>query len=116
MTEQQKPLNHPLWQSEEKYPQICQELREGLRDVKDPELGMDIIQLGLIRDVLIEEDNVQIRMILTTPFCPYGPQLIEQTQQRAQQVVKRNTIVNLDIEPWDFSMMEDSEAAEWGLF
>lgn len=115
MSDQTKS-NAPSWQSEEKYPELCQKLRDGLRDVKDPELGMDIIQLGLIRDVLIEENNIQIRLILTTPFCPYAPEIIEQTRQKAEQLLKRDVTVNLDFEAWDYSMMEDSEAGDWGLF
>ena len=46
----------------------------------DPEIGMSIIQLGLVRDVSIENDIAHMQMLLTTPFCPYGPALIEMTR------------------------------------
>ena len=49
----------------------------------DPEIGMDIIQLGLVRDVQIENDIARMKMILTTPFCPSGPAMIEMTKAKA---------------------------------
>ena len=48
-----------------------------LKTVKDPELHMDIHTLGLIYDIKIGEDGIDILMTLTTPFCPYGDQIIQ---------------------------------------
>ncbi|HRF94432.1 MAG TPA: iron-sulfur cluster assembly protein, partial [Aggregatilineales bacterium] len=53
-------------------------LIEALRSVIDPEIGMNIIELGLIRHTDIQPDRANITMIMTTPFCPYAPQLLEQ--------------------------------------
>ncbi len=44
---------------------------------------MNIIQLGLVRDITIENDIARLKMILTTPFCPYGPAMIEMTKAKA---------------------------------
>lgn len=63
-------------------------LREALRVVIDPEIGMNIIELGLVRDVDIQEERAHVIMIMTTPFCPYAPQLLEKTRQVAQQYVE----------------------------
>jgi len=62
---EKKPLH---WQAEEQYPELCKLLRERLSEVADPELGLNVIQLGLIREVTIEPEKASIRMILTTPF------------------------------------------------
>jgi metal-sulfur cluster biosynthetic enzyme len=112
----QPSTNRVIWQSEKDYPELSDTLREKLREVRDPEINMDVIQLGLIRDVKIEPENAEIKMILTTMFCPYGPQLIEMVNQKARQVLDRSTTVQLDIAPWDMSMMEDGGTDNWGLF
>ena len=52
------------------------EITEALKTVKDPELGLDIHSLGLIYDIKIGEDGIDILMTLTTPFCPYGDEII----------------------------------------
>src|SRR5512143_308897 len=64
-------------------------VKESLREVYDPELGMSVMELGLIRKFDWTPENVEITMILTTPFCPYGPALIEQVREKAQEVSQR---------------------------
>ncbi|GIK27523.1 MAG: DUF59 domain-containing protein [Chloroflexi bacterium] len=91
-------------------------LREALRVVIDPEIGMNIIELGLVRDVDIQEERAHVIMIMTTPFCPYAPQLLEKTRQVAQQYVERPTTIEMGLEMWDPSMMEEGAADDWGLF
>ncbi|MEA3297878.1 MAG: iron-sulfur cluster assembly protein [candidate division Zixibacteria bacterium] len=54
-------------------------IREALNTVKDPEMNLGIVDLGLIYDICIEpEGKVVIRMTLTSPACPYGPTLLSQ--------------------------------------
>lgn len=67
-------------------PQVTEDgLREALRVVVDPEIGMNIIELGLIRAIELTETSCHLTMIMTTPFCPYAPQLLEQTRRAAQE-------------------------------
>ena len=47
-----------------------------LRKVKDPELGLNIIDLGLVYEILVQGKDVQINMTLTSPGCPAGPQIM----------------------------------------
>lgn len=91
-------------------------LREALRSVIDPEIGMNIIELGLLRDMEIEEDRAHLIMIMTTPFCPYAPQLLEQSRRTAQNYLGVPTTIEMGMEMWDPSMMEDGAASDWGLF
>jgi metal-sulfur cluster biosynthetic enzyme len=91
-------------------------LREALREVVDPEIGMNIIELGLVRNVDIQEDRGHLLMIMTTPFCPYAPQLLEQTRRTAQNYLRRPVTIEMGLEMWDPSMMEEGAADDWGLF
>jgi metal-sulfur cluster biosynthetic enzyme len=56
-------------------------LRQALRTVKDPELNLSIIDLGLVYDVAVEDGAVHIRMTLTSPGCPAGPQIMNDIHQ-----------------------------------
>jgi metal-sulfur cluster biosynthetic enzyme len=87
-----------------------------LRNVIDPELGMNVVELGLIRDVKIEDTDAFITMIMTTPFCPYAPALINQVRLTAEASLGVPTIVEMGMEMWDPSMMEEGTGADWGLF
>jgi metal-sulfur cluster biosynthetic enzyme len=91
-------------------------LREALRVVVDPEIGMNVVELGLIREIEIHEDRAHITMIMTTPFCPYAPQLLEQTRRTAQEYLQTPTTIEMGLEMWDPSMMEEGAADDWGLF
>ena len=91
-------------------------LMEALRTVIDPEIGMNIIELGLVRGVEIEDDRAHVNMIMTTPFCPYAPQLLEQTRRTSEMHLGVPTTIEMGMEMWDPSMMEDGVASDWGLF
>ncbi|GAB4277786.1 MAG: metal-sulfur cluster assembly factor [Candidatus Promineifilaceae bacterium] len=95
-----------------------EELLESLRSVVDPEIGLNIVELGLIRNLEIDEDEdtANITMILTTPFCPYGPQLIQQVQLVGNSVMGGGVTVEIGTELWDPSMMEEGAGGDWGLF
>ncbi len=81
-----------------------------LRPVIDPELGMSVVDLGMIREVLIEGDdeasNVEIKMVLTAPFCPLADYIVAQVQQAAAAVpgVAEAKVTLLD-EPWNPAWM-----------
>jgi metal-sulfur cluster biosynthetic enzyme len=57
------------------------EVTEALRDVIDPELGLDFVELGLIYDVEVEGETVKVTYTLTSPGCPIGPQVSEQIEE-----------------------------------
>ena len=110
----EKPgTNRPAWDAEISYPELCEKLKAGLSEIIDPEIGLNEIQLGLIRNVTIEPDSAIVHMILTTPFCPYGPAMIETTRAKAEEVLERPTSIDLGMEMWDFSMMDEDSAPDW---
>jgi len=97
--------------------QVTEEgLREALRAVTDPEIGMNVIELGLIRGVEMSEDRVHLNVIMTTPFCPYAPQLLEQIRRTAQEYAGVPSTIEMGMEMWDPTMMEEGAADDWGLF
>ncbi|MBX3084057.1 MAG: DUF59 domain-containing protein [Anaerolineae bacterium] len=92
------------------------EVREALRQVVDPEIGLDVIALGLIKELDLQPDKSHVRMMLTTPFCPYGPQMLEQTRRNVQETTGVPTTIEFVNEIWDPSMMEEGAGQDWGLF
>ncbi len=109
--------NPAVWDAEATHPELCTQLREGLNQVLDPEIGLSVIQLGLIRNFQVKEDNQgHIRMILTTPFCPYGPALIDMTRVKAEESIQMPVSIELGMDVWDFSMMEEGVDLGWGLY
>jgi len=112
---EQKPA-HTLWQAESTHPSLIEPLKKALREVIDPELGLDVVALGLIRDVNILDNSAEIKMILTTPFCPYAPAMMETTRQKAEAALNVPTTVEFGVEMWDKSMMEEGAIDNWGLW
>jgi len=104
------------WTIHQTHPQRVPEIRARLSEVIDPEIGMNIIQLGLVRNVEIENDIARLKMILTTPFCPYGPAMIEMTKAKAVEGLNMPVTIEMGMEMWDFSMMEDPSALDWGMY
>jgi metal-sulfur cluster biosynthetic enzyme len=105
-----------VWQAESTHPELVEPFKDKLREVVDPEIGLNIVELGLVRDLEIEDEKAKITMILTTPFCPYGPAMLEVTRQKAESFLNRPTIIDMGLEMWDFSMMEEGTGADWGIY
>ncbi len=115
-TDGDNPKAKVTWQAEMTHPELIEPLKESFKEVVDPEIGLNIIELGLIRDVQIEVDFALVTMILTTPFCPYGPSMLEMTRQKAEESLQRSTRIEMGIEMWDFSMMEEGVGGDWGIY
>jgi len=80
------------------------EIIEALKPIQDPEIRIGIFDLGLIYDVDVNEaGEVQVKMTLTTPACPYGDMLISMTKRVVNQMegVTKTDIVLVWDPPWD---------------
>ncbi len=99
-------------------------VRTALKNVVDPEIGLDIVNLGLVYNIDVQElgKKVQVDMTLTTPACPAGPQIIEQARREIsglKEVFKdlEDVSINLVWTPfWNPSMMTEEAREELGFF
>jgi NAD(P)H-dependent nitrite reductase small subunit len=82
-------------------------VRSALESVMDPEIGLSVIDLGLIREIHFLPDQTLVKMMLTTPFCPYAPQMVEDVKQATMSVVPKLCEVELMPDPWSPDMMPD---------
>ena len=74
---------------------------DALRGVVDPELGMDVVELALIRQIIIGKEASEIKMVLTTPFCPYAGSMIQQIKDATELVLEHPVKVTVLAERWD---------------
>ncbi len=74
---------------------------DALRSVVDPEIGMNVVELALIKQIILGDDQTEIKMILTTPFCPYAGAMIQQVKEVTEEVVEHPVKVTLLAERWD---------------
>jgi metal-sulfur cluster biosynthetic enzyme len=77
------------------------EVIEVLKNTRDPELGIDIHTLGLIRKIQInpEKEAVLIQMTLTTPLCPYGPQIMKDVETGLRNIGLKRVKIELVFDP-----------------
>ena len=116
-TPEPQTKNIVVWELESTHPELVDPLKTALREVVDPEIGLEIIQLGLVRDAAIDDQKATITMILTTPFCPYGPMLMESTRAKVEQVLGLKTTLEYGEGVWDQSYMDKNLLdSGWGLY
>lgn len=90
-----------------------------LKNIYDPEIPVNIYDLGLIYDIEFTPERVaMIRMTLTAPNCPMADELLQQVEQDVKTVDGVQTVeITLTFEPpWDRSMMSEEALLEMGLF
>src|SRR3954469_20905714 len=80
-------------------PPSADQVKLALRKVKDPELNLNIVDLGLVYEVAVDEGDVSIDMTLTSPGCPAGPQIMGDIE-RAVKALPGVTDVKLNL-VWD---------------
>ena len=94
------------------------ELLDALKNVIDPELMINIVDLGLIYDVARDEEKVKVQMTLTSPACPAGPQIVHQAKMALEQVegVTEAQIQLVMTPPWTPERMTDDARDQLGIF
>ena len=100
-------------------------VREALKQVIDPELFVNIVDLGLIYVVDVqpiedaeEQYNINIEMTMTSPMCPAGPQLVAETKKYAGELdgVQAVEVKVVMDPPWTQDMMTDDARDQLGIF
>lgn len=98
-------------------PPSVDQVKMALRKVKDPELNLNIMDLGLVYEVAVDDGDIQIDMTLTSPGCPAGPQImgdVERTLKALPGVT--NVTLNLVWQPfWSPDLIEPRVRAYMGL-
>jgi metal-sulfur cluster biosynthetic enzyme len=91
---------------------------DALRTVKDPELNINVVDLGLVYTIQTHEDQVDVEMTLTSPACPAGPEILHNAVRALEAldgVAKAN--VRLVMSPaWSPDKMSDAARDEMGIF
>jgi len=88
-----------------------------LKTVYDPEIPVNVWDMGLIYDIDIQDNQVVIQMTFTSPTCPMMEEILQQVREAVQSVVG-DTDVRVDLvwdPPWDLSRMSDAARVELDL-
>jgi metal-sulfur cluster biosynthetic enzyme len=94
-----------------------EELRALLTQVIDPEVGMNIVDLGLVYDVRVVAGRVEVDITMTTPSCPMGGMIVDEARSIVTAAVPPDTEVQVNLvwePPWDASMMSKHAREHFG--
>lgn len=97
---------------------IAEQIEEVLETVFDPEIPVNIVELGLVYEIVTKGDGTaKVIMTLTAPNCPVAGNIISEVQEKLETVKHvKNALVELTFEPrWDKSMMSDVARLELGF-
>ncbi len=91
-----------------------EEIRETIRVVEDPEVGISVVDLGLVYDIVNDGGDVKVSMTLTTPFCPIGPAIATQIETIIAEMpgVKSSKVEFVWSPPWDPKTMASDEVKD----
>jgi len=93
-------------------------LVEALKTVKDPELGVNVVDLGLVYTIQSEEDRVNVEMTLTSPACPAGPEILRNAVAALEKIegISKANVKLVMSPPWSPEKMTDAARDELGFF
>ena len=93
-------------------------LVSALRTVKDPELNVNVIDLGLVYSIQTHDDQVEVEMTLTSPACPAGPEILRNAVSALEKVkgVTKAEVRLVMSPPWSPERMSDAARDELGFF
>ena len=86
-----------------------EQVRKALEAVEDPELGLDIVNLGLVYGVKVDGAKINVDLTLTSPMCPVGPMIVEQAKSAVEALegVEEANIELVWEPPWSMEMMSE---------
>ncbi|AAR39199.1 NEQ350 [Nanoarchaeum equitans Kin4-M] len=92
-----------------------EEIYEVLKTVIDPEIGYDVVSLGEIDDVIIENDRILIKFIPTTPLCPYLPYMFDEIQTKIKEKFGLDVEFEISDKPWSIDRVNPEVRKKLGL-
>jgi metal-sulfur cluster biosynthetic enzyme len=96
---------------------IEEDVREALRDVVDPEVGINVVDLGLVYGVEVDEGHVRARMTMTTPACPLHGYLTTMAESAIRTQVPEVRSVSVELvwdPPWSPEMISEAARRQLG--
>jgi serine O-acetyltransferase len=80
------------------------DIRQALREVIEPEIGINIIDLGMVREITLNGRGIEVRIVLPCPDCPQAGSIIEQVRRKVRSVTDGEAVeVVLADEPWSWN-------------
>jgi metal-sulfur cluster biosynthetic enzyme len=92
-------------------------IRNALRAVDDPEVGMNIVDLGLVYRVAIVPERIEVAMTMTTPACPMGSLIVDQARDAIRAIVPKDVEVEVNLvwdPPWSPAMLSERAREAFG--
>ncbi|MCA1684628.1 MAG: metal-sulfur cluster assembly factor [Planctomycetia bacterium] len=89
-----------------------------LRTVQDPELNVNVVDLGLVYSIQTRDDQVDVEMTLTTPACPAGPEILRNAAGALEKIegVSKANVKLVMSPPWSPDRMSDDARDQLGIF
>ncbi len=94
-----------------------EKVKQALSEVIDPEIGLDIVNLGLVYNIEVMEDKVHVKMTLTVPGCPLGNFILSQAKEKIEEIegVEEAEIELVWDPPWNINMVSEKAKKQLGL-
>lgn len=92
-------------------------IREALRKVDDPEVGINIVDLGLIHRIEVSREQARIEMTMTSPACPMGDMILDGIESEMDRLLPPSAFLDIQLvwtPPWEASMMSPAAKARLG--
>jgi metal-sulfur cluster biosynthetic enzyme len=92
-------------------------IRDALRFVTDPEVGLNVIDLGLVYSIEVSAERIGVRMTMTTPACPVADTLVESVREAVRAAAPKTADIEIELvwdPPWNPEMMSEIARAHFG--
>ena len=92
-------------------------VREALRQVSDPEVGMNIVDLGLVYGIRFSDGALQVDLTMTSPACSMGDMIVQEVRGALSQLVPADTEITVNLvrePPWNPAMMSEHAKQRFG--
>ena len=92
-------------------------IRDALRDVVDPEVGLNVVDLGLVYAIEVGAERIDVRMTMTTPACPMSDMIVESARNAVRAAAPKISDIRIELvwePPWNPGMMSEIARGHFG--